>query len=137
MGKSSNTLSVDGFGVTPPDSAELTVRLFYGSVANALDDNFLVDSWSVTAADLEINHLKSPDNLVPGGWVTDPVTGNAVGQPIGISFTVTQGVTLEDNTSTFNFDEVSIEQIPEPTTAALLALGGFVLAQRRRRSRVA
>jgi len=123
LGKSGET----AFGTSPPDDAEITVRLFYGDVSNALNPAFEIASTSVLAGDL------SSESLMLTSFSSNLVTaGDAwAGQPIGIAFLPTAGDN-DTTPNTFNIDNVSITEIPEPASVALLGLGILAIGRRRR-----
>jgi len=122
LGKSGDT----DFGTPPPDDAEITVRLFYGDVNNALDPAFEIASAAVLAGDLSSAALAMTDFSSP---IVQP--GDAwADQPIGIAFLPTAGDNFSDP-NTFNIDNVSIAEVPEPASIALLSVAGVALLRRR------
>ncbi len=125
LGKTSDTQ----FSSPPPDNASLQMRLFYqpaGDPSRSLDDAFLVDSATITAGTLESLMLKSAQ--VSSGQVQ--AADFWAGHAIGIAFVSTNGNAFDPaDRQSFTIDRVVIT--PEPTSLALVALGGVALLRRR------
>lgn len=125
-------LGIVGNSGTPYDGYAITGGGTFGTGVNTVATISTGDSFQIRSSDLRV---RLPDNYVSGTTISGTtISGD-------ITFTGTDFTTLGVDSSsniTWNLpnDSISLQftAIPEPSSTALLGLGGLAFALRRRRS---
>jgi hypothetical protein len=112
----------------PPADSVLTLALFSHDPTNAVADQIL-SSIPITAAQL------NGETLDPFSTTTDAIAGAAIGKEIGVRISTHTAPATPSLTGQFDFDNVRVTIVPEPTGAAALLCGGLLAAGLRRRNR--